>query len=211
MRHDRDEFDDIDEADEEAKRLREEGQLESEVESHSVAEILINGGVGVIPTDTLYGLVGSALIPETIDRIYDLKHRDPKKPLIVLISELGQLEQFGIELSEGLLTQLGAYWPGPYTIILPTLDDQFEYLSRGTDTIAFRLPNNSELCALISEAGPLVAPSANAEGMPPATTVEQAQKYFGTDVEFYIDGGELDNKASTILRLDCDAVEVIRD
>ena len=56
-----------------------------------------------------------------------------------------------------------------------------------------------------------MAPSANAEGMPPATTVEQAQKYFGTDVEFYVDGGELDNKASTILRLDGDAVEVIRD
>ena len=197
------EDDELDEVDEEAKRAREESQ--------SIAQTLASGGVGVIPTDTLYGLVGSALIPEAIDRIYDLKHRDPKKPLIVLISELSQLEQFGIELSEGLLTQLGAYWPGPYSIILPTLDDQFEYLSRGTDTIAFRLPNNPDLCALISEVGPLVAPSANPEGMPPSTTIEQAQKYFGTDVEFYVDGGELDNKASTILRLDGDAVEVIRD
>ncbi len=197
------EDDELDEVDEEAKRAREESQ--------SISQTLASGGVGVIPTDTLYGLVGSALIPEAIDRIYDLKHRDPKKPLIVLISQLNQLEQFGIELSKGLLTQLGAYWPGPYSIILPTLDDQFEYLSRGTDTIAFRLPNNPELCALISEVGPLVAPSANAEGMPPATTVEQAQKYFGTDVEFYVDGGELDNKPSTILRFDGDAVEVMRE
>ena len=210
MRHDRDEFDDIDEADEEAKRLLAESESQEESEARSIADILMQGGVGVIPTDTLYGLVGSALIPEAVDRIYDLKHRDSKKPLIVLISDLVQLEQFGIELSQGLLVQLGAYWPGPYTIILPTLDDQFEYLSRGTDTIAFRLPSNEELCALISEVGPLVAPSANTEGVPPATTVEQAQKYFGTDVEFYIDGGELDNKASTILRLDGDAVEVIR-
>ena len=116
------EDDELDEVDEEAKRAREESQ--------SIAQTLASGGVGVIPTDTLYGLVGSALIPEAIDRIYDLKHRSSNKPLIVLISELSQLEQFGIELSEGLLTQLGAYWPGPYTIILPTLDDQFEYLSR---------------------------------------------------------------------------------
>ena len=196
------EDDELDEDAEDAKR--EEGSTDD------VAAVIATGGIGVFPTDTLYGLIGSAFLPDTIDRIYELKRRDLRKPLIVLISDLSQLEQFGIELSEGLILQLQNYWPGPYSIILPSMDDQFEYLSRGTDTIAFRLPGKPELIDLINQVGPLVAPSANVEGLPPATTVEEAQRYFGSDIEFYVDGGELNAKPSTILRFDGDGAEIIR-
>ena len=128
-----------------------------------------------------------------------------------LMARMQKLEQFGIELSEGLILQLQNYWPGPYSIILPSIDDQFEYLSRGTDSIAFRLPDKPELTQLIYQVGPLVAPSANVDGLPPATTIEEAQRYFGSDIEFYVDGGDLSGKPSTILRLDGDGVEIIRD
>lgn len=178
---------------------------------NDAAEIIQEGGAGVLPTDTLYGLVGSALMPDTVDRIYKLKERNSLKPLIVLISDTEQLEQFGIELSESLVEQLESYWPGAYSIILPTLDDQFEYLSRNTDTIAFRLPDNNELRELIRVTGPIVAPSANPEGFPPATTVDAAKKYFGTDVDFYVDGGELVGKPSTILAFDDDEIKVVRE
>jgi L-threonylcarbamoyladenylate synthase len=193
---------------------------------NDAATILQEGGVGVLPTDTLYGLVGSALMPDTIERIYKLKERNSQKPLIVLISDIEQLEQFGIELSEVLTEQLAAYWPqssrvperdaprdelGAYSIILPTLDDQFEYLSCNTDTIAFRLPDNDELRELIRVIGPIVAPSANPEGFPPATTIDAARKYFGTDVDFYVDGGALTGKPSTILAFDDDEIKVVRE
>ena len=191
---------------------------------NDAAAIIQEGGVGGLPTDTLYGLVGSALMPDTVDRIYKLKERNSLKPLIVLISDIAQLEQFGIELSEALVEQLESYWPhggaeegdtsagesGAYSIILPTLDDQFEYLSRNTDTIAFRLPDNNELRELIRATGPIVAPSANPEGFPPAITVDAAKKYFGTDVDFYVDGGDLSGKPSTILVLDDDEIKVVR-
>lgn len=176
-----------------------------------IVESINEGGVGIIPTDTIYGLVGSALLPDTVDRIYQLKRRDKNKPLIVLISDIEQCEQFGIELSEKLIEQLNSYWPGAYSIILPTIDDQFEYLSRNTDAIAFRLPDNEELRDLIRETGPIVAPSANVEGMAPATTIEEARKYFGTDVDFYIDGGELSGKSSTLLEFDGEEVNILRD
>ena len=190
-----------------------------------ISESINEGGVGIIPTDTIYGLVGSALLPDTIDRIYQLKRRDKNKPLIVLISDIDQMEQFGIELPERLIEQLEHYWPhggateidaprgkpGAYSIILPTIDDQFEYLSRNTDAIAFRLPDNEELRELIRETGPIVAPSANVEGMAPATTIEEARKYFGTDVDFYIDGGELTGKPSTLLEFDGEEVSILRN
>lgn len=169
-----------------------------------------NGGVGVLPTDTLYGLVGSALNVDTVDRIYDLKQRNPDKPLIVLISDVAELEQFGIVTSDSLLERLRIYWPGPFTVILPTIDDQFEYLHRGTNNIAFRLPDDVQLIDLISQTGPIVAPSANVEGMAPATNTDEARAYFGTDVDFYVEGEDLRGNPSTIISFDGDEVVIER-
>ena len=182
-------------------------------------EFLAEGGMGIMPTDTLYGLVASALDPDAVERVYKIKQRNGSKPLIVLISDLEQVEQFGIVLDDALIEQLSTYWPivastekkEAYSIVLPTVDDQYEYLSCGTDTIAFRLPDDDELRELIRAVGPLVAPSANPEGYPPATTVDEAQKYFGSDADFYVDGGTLDGKPSTLIRIENDEVEVLRD
>ena len=193
-----------------------------------ISETLNDGGVGVLPTDTLYGLVGSALIPETVERIYELKRRSFHKPLIVLVADIEDTEQFGAVLSEKLIGAasgessgswrglssrglLDRYWPGPYSIIIPIVDDSFEYLSRGTDAIAFRLPNNEELRELLRKTGPLVAPSANVEGRPIARTVAEARKYFGDDIDFYIDGGELSAKPSTILKWDGCGFTIVRE
>jgi L-threonylcarbamoyladenylate synthase len=180
------------------------------MDNDDVAASLNEGGVGVFPTDTLYGLIGSALNPDAVDRIYDLKRRDPRKPLIVLINDIATLETFGVELTAALEERLRTYWPGPYSIVLPVIDDQFEYLSRGHDAIAFRLPDNDQIVDLIDRAGPLVAPSANPEGRPPATTIEEARKYFGSDAEFYIDDGVLEGPPSTLITFDGDDVETLR-
>lgn len=176
-----------------------------------VITLLKKGGVGVLPTDTLYGLVGSALLPDAVLRIYELKRRNETKPLIVLIAEVSDIEQFGVVLSEQLENRLAKYWPGAYSIRLPIIDDQFEYLSRGMDTIAFRLPDTEELREFLRETGPLVAPSANIENLPPATTIAEAKRYFGTDVDFYIDGGELRGKASTVIEFDDEEVIIHRE
>lgn len=172
---------------------------------------LRSGGVGILPTDTLYGLVGSAFLPEAVERIYELKQRSAERPLIVLIADIEDVEQFGVVLPEELSNRLSLYWPGPYSIVLPTVDEEFAYLHRGGWTIAFRLPDKEDLRELIRETGPLVAPSANIERRPPARTIEEAKKYFGTDVDFYIDGGELSGKPSTVLELSGDEIKVVRE
>lgn len=184
------------------------------MDSISPTSILLKGGIGIIPTDTLYGVVGSARIPETVERIYQLKRRNPAKPFIVLIANLEDIEEFGIVLSKELRQILRAYWSperNPTSIALPTIDDQFDYLHRGTTMIAFRLPQNDELRDFLDKVGPLVAPSANMEGMPPARTIAEARRYFGSDVDFYIDGGELNNKASTLIAVDGGSTRFIRD
>lgn len=181
------------------------------MDKDDVIEALTMGGVGVLATDTLYGLVGSAFSTDAVERIYALKQRDNQKPLIVLISSIEDLERFGIVVSDELERELRTYWPGPYSIILPTVDEEFEYLSRGTDAIAFRLPDSEELIEILETSGPLVAPSANVEGRAPATTISEARRYFGDSIDFYLDGGELTGKPSTIIRLDSDEPEIIRE
>lgn len=69
------------------------------MDKEQVIEILQEGGVGVMLTDTLYGLVGSALASDTVERIYTLKKRDINKPVIVLIPEVEDVERFGVVLS----------------------------------------------------------------------------------------------------------------
>ena len=165
----------------------------------------------MIPTDTVYGLVASALLPLAVEKLYTLKNRAHEKPCIVLISSLEDLSLFDISLSQKLQSVLSQYWPGPVSIALPCTSEKLAYLRRGKESLAFRLPKNETLVQLLKESGPLAAPSANPEGLPPATTVGEARGYFGDSVDFYIDGGTLGGPPSKLISIDKDAnVLVIR-
>jgi len=175
------------------------------------AAVLREGGVGVIATDTLYGLVAAAANEEAVRRVYKLKNRAITKQSIVLISSLKELAYFGIGLTEQREQLLTRYWPGPTSIVMPCGTAVPEYLQCGTHTLAFRLPSDEPLRAFIHESGPLIAPSANPEGQPPATTIEQAREYFGDTVDFYVDGGERSGEPSTLIALsEKDEVTVLR-
>jgi len=173
------------------------------------SEQLKTGKIGVIATDTIYGVVGSALNKDTVNKIYDIKRRAPSKPFIILISSIDDLALFNIRPSESTLSKLNKYWPGPVSIILQCNDNNFEYLHRGTNTLAFRLPAKKELQEILSISGPLVAPSANTEGETPAIDIDMAKQYFGNNVDFYVEG-EINSKPSKIIRIIGDNEEVIR-
>lgn len=153
----------------------------------NIIKILKNGGVGIIPTDTLYGLVGSAFSKKVINRIYKLKKRDRKKKLITLISDIQDLKKFGIKIDKAQAKIFSKFWPGKVSIILS-----------GT---AFRLPKNKKLIEILKKTGPLVAPSANPEGLKPAENISQAKKYFKNNVDFYLSGGTLKSKSSTLIEI----------
>lgn len=176
-----------------------------------IARKLKSGGVGVLPTDTIYGLVGLALNQRVVERIYKLRKRDPQKPMIILISSLDDLKKFNIDLDENTKNFLTKNWPNPLSIILPCPKSKFEYLHRGTKTLAFRIPNNPKLLKLLSVSGPLVAPSANFEGEKPAESIIDAKKYFGDSVDFYIDGGNLNSKPSTLIKIEDGKIKLLRE
>jgi L-threonylcarbamoyladenylate synthase len=172
-------------------------------------DILLSGGIGIIATDTIYGAVGQALNPVTVQRIYRLKKRTPTKPFITLIHSLADLTLFGVTIDETIKNIADTYWPGPVSIIVDCPHDDFEYLHRGTRTLAFRMPAKKELRDLITYTGPLVAPSANPEGLTPSATIDEAKAYFNSEVDFY-QAGIVNSKPSKIIRITHGHEEIIR-
>jgi L-threonylcarbamoyladenylate synthase len=173
------------------------------------AYLLKEGDIGVIPTDTIYGVVGSALNKKTVEKIYRLRKRGLQRPMIVLISSQSELKGFGIKLNAGQKKILKKFWPGKVSIILNCPSAKFSYLHRNTKTLAFRVPAKKEILELLKITGPLVAPSANWENYPPSTTIVNARKYFGDKV-FYLDRGRIKSEPSSLIRIDGNKIERLR-
>ena len=93
---------------------------------------------------------------------------------------------------------------------MSALAAKYKYLHRGTKSLAFRIPTSPELRKLLEKTGPLVAPSANWEGRKPASTIKEAQKFFGPNVEFYMDAGRVIGKSSTLIDFTGKAPLVLR-
>jgi L-threonylcarbamoyladenylate synthase len=180
-------------------------QLFKTLSDPALATLLKSGKVGVIPTDTVYGLVCRAADEAAVDRLYELKHRE-HKPGTIIAADVQQLVDLGIKAR--YLKAVEQFWPGAVSVEIP---HHLDYLSQSTGRQAMRIPADEPLRALLQATGPLQTTSANAPAEPVAQTVEEAVGYFGETVDFYVDGGDLSNRPpSTIIRVVDDAIEIIR-
>lgn len=169
--------------------------------------LLKSGAVGVLPTDTVYGLVTRVAEPAAVERLYALKHRE-HQPGTLIAASATQLHSLGID--SNALTHAAQYWPAPLSIIVPSTPE-LAYLDLGVGSLAVRVPMPSELRALLEQTGPLITTSANAPGQPTAKTIAEAEGYFGDQVDFYIAATTVeDGPPSTIARFTGDDLEVIR-
>lgn len=175
-----------------------------------ILEILKHGGTGVIPTDTIYGVVASAWSEKAVERVYKVLKRNSKKPFIILISSIGDLSLFNIKLDNDIRNIIKKLWPGKVSIILPVISKKFQYLHRGAKTLAFRVPKKPSLIKILKKTGPLVSTSTNPEGRKPAETIVEARKYFGNLVDFYVNGSKLSSKPSTLLKVGDGKASIIR-
>ena len=169
-------------------------------DDNNLIKLLKNGGVAIMPTDTIYGMTGKAHSETVVNRVYSIRKRDPNKPFIILIGDVDEIKKFSINISEEERNVLNKYWPGPVSIILDCPSDFLEYLHRGTKTLAFRVPKPQALRDLLLGTGPLIAPSANTEKFPASENIKDAQRYFGDLVDLYMDGGSVTSKASKIIK-----------
>ena len=180
-----------------------------------VAEILRHNGIGVIPTDTLYGIAAPAFSREAVERLYQVRKRNPDKPFIILLADGKEIEHFGISAEKGIGKVAQGYWPGKVSVVLALPDEasreKFAYLHRGTNTLAFRVPDDDRVCEFVKISGPLAAPSANPEGKLPALTIGEAKKYFGENVDGYLDGGMRQSEPSTLIEIRSSKILILRE
>lgn len=164
--------------------------------------VLKKGGIAVIPTDTIYGIVARADDRLAVQRLFSLRRQTARKPFIILISSLRELVKFGVVPSAREQRFLEKVWPGRVSVVFRSTGKEFAYLHRGTYTLGFRVPKSLPLRLLLKTVGPLVAPSANPEGKPPARSLKEARAYFGRQVDFYEPARtRLNHTHSTILSL----------
>ncbi len=182
--------------------------IKIEKDFDKAVEIIKKGGVIVAPTDTLYGLLADALNEKAVERVYSLKRRSSKKPFIILIPSTDYLSMFSIKpssIEKKLLEKKGI------TVVIDVKDNRFNYLHRGKNSLAFRIPDYEPLIQFMKKVKkPLVAPSANPEGKTPPKDIKKAVEYFGDKVDLYIDGGERKGLPSTIVKVNSD-IKILRE
>jgi tRNA threonylcarbamoyl adenosine modification protein (Sua5/YciO/YrdC/YwlC family) len=172
------------------------------------ADILKAGGVGVIPTDTVYGIVAGAADAAAVVRLYALKRRE-RKPGTIIAASAEQL--IGLGLDEGAIRAAEHLWPNPISLIVAA-NQRLDYLHQGVGSLAVRIPDDARLRALLERTGPLLTSSANQPGEAVAADMHEAQDYFGDSVDCYVDGGNMTGRApSTIVRIEGTKVVVLRE
>lgn len=163
--------------------------------------------IGVIPTDTVYGLVGAANIELAIKKLYSVKSRK-RQPGTTIAASPSQLIALGFPADKVLASE--KYWPNAVSIEMSAVAIP-NYLNAGQQVMAARIPQNYELITLLNATGPLMTTSANKPDAPTSTTISQAIDYFGDEVDFYVDGGDLgDRPPSTIIGFKGDEIIVYR-
>jgi len=153
-------------------------------------EVLEQGNLVAIPTETVYGLAANALNSEAVAKIFEAKERPSFDPLIVHTHSLAAVYEFAESIHPKLLKLAEAFWPGPLTLLLPKKTIVPSLVTSGLDRVGVRVPNHALTLDLLKQlAFPLAAPSANPFGYISPTTSLHVEKQLGDKLSYILDGG----------------------
>lgn len=185
---------------------------QQQLEILQATQILKQGGLVVIPTETVYGLAANAQDSDAVKKIFELKGRPANHPLIVHIASVDFLEQWAKDIPETAYQLAEQFWPGPLTLILNKRDDIQTIVTGGQHTIGLRCPNNPLTLELLREfGGGLAAPSANRFGHVSPTTAQHVRDEFGAQTPMILDAGPCNiGIESTIIDLTQTPARILR-
>ncbi len=176
-----------------------------------LVKVINDGEIAVIPTDTVYGIIGDATNVDVIHKIYEVKKRDYSKPLILMISGIEMLERYVGEISELERQLIDKYWPGKLTILFKKNDNVNELITSGSKLVGIRYPDNKEIIELIKEIDkPLISTSCNISSKDVITSINMLEEDISKYVSYVYDGGTLSDTSSTIVKVD-EKIEILRE
>lgn len=148
----------------------------------TTAQILLDGGLAIIPTETVYGIAADMRNELAINRIYEIKQRPRNKPFSLIIDDKEKVEEFSSDPSRLAYKLIDKFWPGPLTLILPGKDGK---------SVGLRMPDNNFALKLIAAVGSaLVCPSANLSGKSAPADFSEAIEDLSDEVDVAVDGGK---------------------
>ena len=176
------------------------------------AEILRQGGLVAVPTETVYGLAGSGLDSAAVEQIYEVKGRPAVKPLSLMVHDAQAMAQYCMQVPRAAYALAERFWPGPLTIVLQSRDCVPAIVRAGGETVGLRCPDHPATLELLRQAQlPLAAPSANPSGAPSPKTADEVLRYFDGKIDAVIDGGACGiGRESTIVDLSVTPYRILR-
>lgn len=176
------------------------------------AELIRQGRLVAVPTETVYGLAGNGLDEAAVKEIYEVKGRPEVKPLSLMIPGAEAMALYCRDIPPQALALARRFWPGPLTIILKSKDCVPKIVRAGGDTLGLRCPDHPLTLAALREAKlPFAAPSANPSGAPSPKCAEDVMKYFDGRIAAVIDGGECGiGRESTIIDMSAAPYKILR-
>ena len=158
--------------------------------AEKAAQIIKNGGLVALPTETVYGLGANGLDPEAVAKIFIAKGRPQDNPLILHLSCAEEMEHYCHSIPESAYRLAEKFWPGPLTMVLPAKDNVPKCTTAGLPTVAVRCPDSKITRDIIALSGyPIAAPSANISGKPSTTTADHVLHDHNGRIEAIVDGG----------------------
>jgi len=174
------------------------------------ARIIEQGGIIAYPTEAVFGLGCDPLNPDAVLRLLALKHRPVEKGLVLIASNIAQLDPFMASLNAKQLDTLNASWPGPVTWLVPARPETPGWLKGHHDTIAVRVTDHPVAAALCQTVGhALVSTSANQTGQHPAKSPIQVRRYFQNKLDRIVTG-PLGNLANPTAIRDLHSNQLVR-
>lgn len=177
-----------------------------------LVKILADGGVIMHPTETCYGLACDVFSEQALEKIYEIKGRDAKKPLAILVADFEMAKEYGIfgAVAENLAKK---YWPGALSIVVPRTEKLPEFLNKDEKFVSMRVSSDKFSTDLVKALKkPIVTTSANLAGENVMYEVDMEK--FGEKknlIDFVVDGGKIpENKPSTVVKVDGGSVTVLR-
>lgn len=184
------------------------------MDNQKIKNILENDGVIAFVTDTVWGLGCLPTSKKAVEKIYEIKHRDSKKPLILMSNDIKPLRRFVKPLNDKAEGLVKKYFAGALTLVVEKSELTPNYITSGLNTVGIRVPDNkvfAEICSCI-EGNVLATTSANLSNEPPALTYDEAVKYIGDKVDLVVEdyGEKAQGHASTVAGIFPDSIKIFR-
>ena len=177
-----------------------------------IVEIINSSGLVISPTDTVYGIMGDALNKESIKNVYDVKQRDYKKPLILLMSSIDMIKEYTLDISEDEMNLMKKFYPGCMTLLLKRNSKVDGMICNNGEYVGVRIPDNKDLLSIIEKLGrPVFSTSCNISGNDVVRSVDEIDEEIVSKVDYIYDGGYIDSVSSTVVRIDNGEVVILRE